>query len=84
MELHRFVAFNIIGGAAWVGLFVTAGYLFGNIPFVAHNLQYLAIGIIALSVIPAFYHFIRQRVAQSRGVRTSSESAAEREVDERL
>jgi membrane-associated protein len=66
MELHRFVAFNVIGAVAWVGLFVTAGYLFGNIPFVAHNLQYLVVGIIALSVLPAFYHFVRQRMSARR------------------
>jgi membrane-associated protein len=65
MHLQRFVAFNVIGAAAWVGLFVTAGYLFGNIPFIAHNLQYLVIGIVLLSVLPAFYHFVRRRISRS-------------------
>ena len=46
MEMYRFVAFNVLGAAAWIGLFVTSGYLFGNIPFVAKNLEYLVIGII--------------------------------------
>jgi len=80
MALPRFVAFNVIGGAAWVGLFVTAGYLFGNIPFVAHNLQYLVIGIIALSVVPAFYHFIRRRITARRGLRPDAGTGATAEV----
>ena len=30
MEMYRFVAFSVLGTAAWVGIFVTAGYLFGQ------------------------------------------------------
>lgn len=60
MELHRFVAFNVAGGAGWVSLFVAAGYLFGNIPFVAHNLQYLVMGIVVVSLLPAVWQFLRR------------------------
>lgn len=59
MQLRRFVAFNIVGAAGWVVLFVAAGYLFGNLPFVAHNLQYLVIGVIAVSLVPALWQLVR-------------------------
>ena len=60
MELHRFVAFNLAGAAGWVSLFVAAGYLFGNIPFVAHNLEYLVIGIVVVSLLPALWQLLRR------------------------
>src|SRR5512135_1861566 len=34
MTYPRFIAYNIIGGIAWIGLFVCGGYFFGNIPVV--------------------------------------------------
>ena len=38
MEHRRFETFNVIGAVAWVGLFATAGYLFGNVPLVRDHL----------------------------------------------
>jgi membrane protein DedA with SNARE-associated domain len=59
-----------------VTLFVAAGYLFGNIPFVAHNLEYLVIGIIAFSLVPALWQLIRSwpsRYGDTRGSRHQAE-----------
>lgn len=53
MRFTRFQSFNIVGGAAWVCLFVFGGYLFGNIPFVKANFGLVTLGIIAISVLPA-------------------------------
>ena len=39
MTRSKFTAFNVIGGALWVGGIVTAGYLFGNVPIVKANLE---------------------------------------------
>ena len=39
MSRGKFSLFNIAGGALWVGGIVTAGYLFGNVPFVKANLD---------------------------------------------
>jgi membrane-associated protein len=75
MRMYRFVAWNVVGAAAWVFLFVTAGYLFGNIPFVADNLEYLVIGIIAFSLLPALYHFVRGRVSAYRSGRAEEAGA---------
>ena len=59
MGWTHFTGYNVIGAAAWVGLFVSAGYFFGNIPVVAHNLEYLVIGIIVVSVAPMVFHAIQ-------------------------
>ena len=53
--------FNVTGGAAWVGLFVGAGYFFGNIPIIQENLEYLVIGIILFSVAPSVIHALWSR-----------------------
>lgn len=52
MTYPRFLAYNVIGGVAWVGLFVWAGYYFGNLPVVKENFSMVILAIIALSVVP--------------------------------
>jgi membrane-associated protein len=39
MTRRKFSFYDVTGGALWVGSIVTAGYLFGNIPWVALNLS---------------------------------------------
>jgi membrane-associated protein len=39
MTRRRFTFYDVTGGALWVGSLVTAGYLFGNIPWVQANLS---------------------------------------------
>ncbi len=39
MTRRKFTFFDVTGGALWVGSLVSAGYLFGNIPWVAANLS---------------------------------------------
>ena len=39
MNRRKFTFFDVTGGALWVGSLVTAGYLFGNIPWVVQNLS---------------------------------------------
>lgn len=67
MEYARFARYNVVGAAFWITLFVGAGYFFGNIPAVAHNLEYLVIGIILVSVSPGALHWARGRLRARRG-----------------
>jgi len=39
MTRRKFTFFDVTGGALWVGSLVSAGYMFGNIPWVAANLS---------------------------------------------
>jgi membrane-associated protein len=39
MTRSRFTFYDISGGALWVGSITTAGYLFGNLPWVKNNLE---------------------------------------------
>lgn len=61
MNYSRFIFYNILGGGIWVGLFILAGYLFGNIPIVKNNFSITVLGIIALSLIPVFVQFFKRK-----------------------
>lgn len=66
MDRARFTMWNVVGGIVWVVLFVGAGYLFGNIPVVAHNLELLIFGIIGFSLLPSVWHAAQRWLAKRR------------------
>jgi membrane-associated protein len=61
MTYRRFATFNVVGGFAWVAIFLIAGYAFGNLPIVKKYFQLVIIGIIVLSVLPAVVEILRAR-----------------------
>ena len=61
MTYSRFLLYNVVGGIAWVTLFVLAGYYFGNLPAVRQNFTYVILAIIALSVMPIVVEFLKAR-----------------------
>jgi membrane-associated protein len=52
MSYPKFLTYNVVGAVLWVGLFVPAGYFFGNIPTVRQNFTLVILAIIAISVLP--------------------------------
>ena len=65
-KMHRgtFMVYNIVGGFLWSGTFTLAGFGFGNVPFIKENFSFAIMGIIALSVLPAVIHVLRERWKQ--------------------
>jgi membrane-associated protein len=63
MNYARFILYNIVGGIAWVAIFIVGGYLFGNIPVVKRNFTLVIMVIIVVSVLPGVFEFVRQRRA---------------------
>lgn len=61
MPYARFQAYNITGGAGWVLLFVFAGYLFGNLPWIKRNFGLVTVLIVVVSVIPIGMMMLRVR-----------------------
>ena len=59
MPYHRFQAFNLIGGAAWVALFVFGGFAFGNVPWVKTHFSVVTLIVIAISLLPMVVVAIR-------------------------
>ena len=67
MTYSRFIVFNVAGGIAWVALFVSAGYFFGNIPFIKSNFTLVIMAIIVISVLPGVIEFLRERSRHKKG-----------------
>jgi membrane-associated protein len=63
MTRRSFVVFNAIGAAAWVGLCVGAGFLFGNVPIVKDNFSLVTIGIVFVSILPVIVEWLRHQRA---------------------
>jgi membrane-associated protein len=61
MRSHAFAVFNAIGAIAWVVLCMGAGLLFGNVPLVKENFSLVALGIVAVSLLPVAIEYIRRR-----------------------
>ena len=62
MTYLSFTAYNLAGALAWVLSLLYAGYWFGNVPFVNHNLTWVILGIVVLSVTPLAFEYVRQRL----------------------
>src|SRR5262245_41332256 len=61
MYYPRFLFFSVLGSFLWIGIFVAAGYLFGNIPVVKRNFTLVVLAIIFLSILPALIEALRAR-----------------------
>ena len=61
MDRLRFWMFNISGAICWVGVFLTAGYFFGNIPSIKRNFSAVILGIIVVSALPVVYEWYKAK-----------------------
>ena len=63
MTYRYFASYSIAGAVLWVVVLTLAGYLFGNIEVVQKNFELVILGIIALSVLPPLWSFVKGRLA---------------------
>ena len=68
MTYGTFIAYNVVGGVAWVAICVFSGYFFGNIPIVKKNFSLVVLAIIGISTLPLLWEWWRTRRA-ARGAR---------------
>jgi membrane-associated protein len=61
MTYSHFIVYNVVGGVAWVMMFIFGGYFFGNIPFVKNNFSLVIFTIIFISILPGIIEFLRSR-----------------------
>jgi membrane-associated protein len=61
LDFKKFVWFNIIGCIAWILSMVLSGYFLGRaFPSLQHNLEYIVIVIILISMIPVVLTYIKE------------------------
>ena len=61
MPYLRYLAFCVLGAVIWVVSLCLAGYWFGNQPIVKNNLTAVILIIVAISVLPGFFAWLRSR-----------------------
>ena len=67
MRYPTFALYNVAGGVLWVGICLGAGYLFGNVPVVKNNFSLVALGIVAVSLIPMLVEWMKHKKKGQRG-----------------
>jgi membrane-associated protein len=71
MPYLRFQGFNMLGGTAWVALFLFSGFAFGNLPLVKNHFGLVTLCVVAVSMLPLLIVALRDRQARDRQVRES-------------
>ena len=66
MTYLHFTAYNLAGALAWVLSLLYAGYWFGNVPFVKQNLTWVILGIVAISLLPLAFEYLRHRLNKTK------------------
>ncbi|MCL1851481.1 MAG: DedA family protein [Peptococcaceae bacterium] len=64
MSYSYFLSFNVIGGFAWVTLFLFLGFFFGTIPAVEKNFTLVIFAIIGISLLPPVITWLRSRLSR--------------------
>jgi membrane-associated protein len=65
MNYRLYLMFSILGGVAWIGSLMLAGFFFGNIPVIKDNLTLMILVIVFISFVPAILEFIKHRRRQA-------------------
>jgi membrane-associated protein len=66
MTYGKFITYNIVGGALWVGVCLSAGYFFGNMEMVKKNFEIVILAIIFVSILPAVFEYFRHRQTKKK------------------
>jgi membrane-associated protein len=65
MPFVRYSLYNIVGGVAWIVIFLFLGYLLGNVPFFKKNFSLIALGIVVVSLLPPIVAALRSRFSRT-------------------
>ncbi len=84
MNFGKFTIWNCIGGISWVSLFVLVGYFFGGVPFVQEHFEVIVLGIVAVSVAPAFIAAVKSAISSRKNSKDTGVAADEAELAEEI
>jgi membrane protein DedA with SNARE-associated domain len=64
MPRSRFTAYNVVGALAWTLGLLAVGFYLGGIPLIAAHIELFAVGMVALSLVPALVGVLRHRATR--------------------
>ncbi|MCE7913398.1 MAG: DedA family protein [Nitrosomonas sp. PRO4] len=73
MPYRTFIAYNVVGAVLWVGIFVYAGFYFGQLPMVQQNFKLIILAIIILSITPPIIEYLKHRYNNRKNARDPAE-----------
>jgi membrane-associated protein len=79
MSYGRFLWFNVFGALVWVVVFVGAGALFGNLPFIKDTFSKVILAIIVVSVLPIFIEWWKARREAEEAAKADAYDAPHKE-----
>jgi membrane-associated protein len=62
MPRRRFTVYNVAGAIVWTIGLLTVGFYLGGVPLIAAHVELFAIGMVAVSLVPALVGLIRHRL----------------------
>jgi len=74
MPYSRYLAYDLCGGALWVGSMIMGGYALGrSVPNIGQRIHYVIAVVIVLSVLPAVISILRERRTSKPATLANSE-----------
>lgn len=64
MSYRKYLMFDVLGGALWIGSLLTAGYLLGEVEFIRKHIDLVCLGIIGISVLPIIITFLKSKTVK--------------------
>jgi membrane-associated protein len=72
MNYRLFLVYNVVGGIAWVLIFLPLGYWFGTWPIVQKNFELVMVAIVGLSLLPPLWEIVQHWLARRRQLASES------------
>ena len=64
MNYKKFLSFDVLGGAIWIGTLTLAGYFLGEIPWIRTNIEKVALLIVLISVLPIAIEILKAKLSK--------------------
>lgn len=61
MGYRKYLSFDVLGGALWIGSLTVAGYLLGEVTFIRNHIDLVCLGIIFISVLPILLSLVKKK-----------------------
>ena len=65
MNYKKYLSFDVMGGALWIGSLTFAGYLLGEVAFIRKHIDLVCLGIILISVLPILFSALKSRLGKN-------------------
>jgi membrane-associated protein len=77
MDRAKFMVWSLVGAVVWVVSITAIGYFVGqNVPWLAENIDYAILGLLALSVLPIAFEWWRHKSDDDEPQKKSAKATA--------